>query len=174
MLAGHQWLVPGILATWEAEVRRLTVWGQPGQIVHETPMQSTSMDWRYGSSGRAPALSGKPWVQSPVQNGTVSDAVVCMKTMVSFPLYQISASISSQSCCEWWEHLKATHPLSEFQIDNAKSLTMSVPRKPTSCINETLCLLAKISQFLPKCSPYLSTVCASTSVKSTFSVSIHM
>jgi hypothetical protein len=26
-----------ILATWEAEIRRITVQGQPGQIVHETP-----------------------------------------------------------------------------------------------------------------------------------------
>jgi hypothetical protein len=34
--AGHQWLTPVILATQEAEIRRITVWSQPGQIVHET------------------------------------------------------------------------------------------------------------------------------------------
>jgi hypothetical protein len=28
-----------ILATWEAEIGRITVWGQPGQRVQETPSQ---------------------------------------------------------------------------------------------------------------------------------------
>jgi hypothetical protein len=32
-LAGHQWLTPIILATWEAETRRVAIQGQPGQIV---------------------------------------------------------------------------------------------------------------------------------------------
>jgi hypothetical protein len=27
--------MPVILATWEAEIRRIVVWGQLGQIVHE-------------------------------------------------------------------------------------------------------------------------------------------
>jgi hypothetical protein len=31
-----QWFTPVILATWEAELRRITVWGQCGQKVHET------------------------------------------------------------------------------------------------------------------------------------------
>jgi hypothetical protein len=35
--AGQQWLMPAILATWEAEIRRMEVPGQPGQIVHKTP-----------------------------------------------------------------------------------------------------------------------------------------
>jgi hypothetical protein len=30
------WLTPGILATQEAEIRRIKVWSQPRQIVHET------------------------------------------------------------------------------------------------------------------------------------------
>jgi hypothetical protein len=34
--AGHRWLTPVILATQEAENRRITVGSQPGQIVHET------------------------------------------------------------------------------------------------------------------------------------------
>jgi hypothetical protein len=35
-LAGHLWLMPVILVTQEAEVRKITVESQPGQIVHET------------------------------------------------------------------------------------------------------------------------------------------
>jgi hypothetical protein len=36
ILAGHQWLIPAILATHKAEVRRITVHSQPGEIIHET------------------------------------------------------------------------------------------------------------------------------------------
>jgi hypothetical protein len=35
-LTRHQWLTPVILATQEAEIRRMAVQGQPGQIVQET------------------------------------------------------------------------------------------------------------------------------------------
>jgi hypothetical protein len=33
----HQWSIPVILATWEAEIGRIRVPGQPKKIVHETP-----------------------------------------------------------------------------------------------------------------------------------------
>jgi hypothetical protein len=37
-LAGCQWLTPVILATQEAEIRRITVGSQPGQIVPQEPI----------------------------------------------------------------------------------------------------------------------------------------
>jgi hypothetical protein len=36
--AEHQWLTPIILTTQEAEIGRILVRSQPGQIVHETPI----------------------------------------------------------------------------------------------------------------------------------------
>jgi hypothetical protein len=54
----HQWLVPVILATWGAEMRRIEIQGQPGQF--ERPHfqnNQNKMDWRHGSRGRVPAFA---------------------------------------------------------------------------------------------------------------------
>jgi hypothetical protein len=52
-----QWLILVILATWEAEIGRIKVRGQPQQVVPETPISKiTEMDWRCSSSSRVPAL----------------------------------------------------------------------------------------------------------------------
>jgi hypothetical protein len=37
-----QWLTPVILATWEAEIRRITVQSHSKQIVHKTPVSKTT------------------------------------------------------------------------------------------------------------------------------------
>jgi hypothetical protein len=54
-----QWLIPAIPAAWEAEIGKITVQYQSGQIVLQG--NQGKMDWRRSSSSRAPALQ----VQSP-------------------------------------------------------------------------------------------------------------
>jgi hypothetical protein len=53
-----------ILATWEAEIGRIVVHSQPGQIIGETPPQlqnnQSKIDWTYCFA------SIKPQVQTPV------------------------------------------------------------------------------------------------------------
>jgi hypothetical protein len=37
IIARHWWLMPVIPVTWEAEIGRIEVQGDPRQMVHETP-----------------------------------------------------------------------------------------------------------------------------------------
>jgi hypothetical protein len=59
---GRLWLMPLILATWETEIRKIEVWGQPGQIVHEAPPQNNQNKWTAGVAQTVEC----PWVQIPI------------------------------------------------------------------------------------------------------------
>jgi hypothetical protein len=58
--AGNQWLTSVILATQEAEIRRITVQNQPRKIVHETLSQKSSHKKGAG------IVAQRPRVQAPV------------------------------------------------------------------------------------------------------------
>jgi hypothetical protein len=45
LLGQARWLMPAILATQEAEIWRITVIGQDGQKVSNTPISKTSWAW---------------------------------------------------------------------------------------------------------------------------------
>jgi hypothetical protein len=63
------WLVadvtPVILATQEAEIRRITVWGQPGQIVHETLSGKNPSQKRAGGVAQGVGPKFKPQYPPP-------------------------------------------------------------------------------------------------------------
>jgi hypothetical protein len=51
ILAGHWWLTPVILATWEADIRRIMVQGHPKQIIHKNPISKiTRAKWTGGAA----------------------------------------------------------------------------------------------------------------------------
>jgi hypothetical protein len=61
------WLIPIILATWEAEIRRIEVQGPPRKYFMRPHVQhnQSKINWRYGSSYRMPALQVQSLSSNP-------------------------------------------------------------------------------------------------------------
>jgi hypothetical protein len=60
MTAGHLWLTPVILATEEAEIRRVAVSSQPRQIVHKILSRKTFHKTRAGGGAQGEGPEFKP------------------------------------------------------------------------------------------------------------------
>jgi hypothetical protein len=60
--AGHWWLMPVILVSWEAEIRRLMIRALPNQNIGEIPSQPISVTG-YSSNEIGGSQSRLPWVK---------------------------------------------------------------------------------------------------------------
>jgi hypothetical protein len=72
---GHCWLKPIILATQEAEIRRIMVQSQPGQIVPETLSQKQPSQKRAGGVAQGVGPEFKPQYHKKKTKTTVSPSL---------------------------------------------------------------------------------------------------
>jgi hypothetical protein len=65
-MASSPWLMPVILVTQEAEIRRIAVWSQPGEIVWETLSKKKKKKKPSPKKGWCSGSRRRLWVQTPV------------------------------------------------------------------------------------------------------------
>jgi hypothetical protein len=70
-------LTPVILAIQEAEIRRISVWSQPGQIVHKTLSQKYPSQKRTGGVTQGVGRVQTPVLQKKIKTKTKKLQVVC-------------------------------------------------------------------------------------------------
>jgi hypothetical protein len=85
VLAGHWWLTPVMLASWDqelVEIRSIKVWSQLGQIVHETLSQ------KHAAESRADRVAQKK--QTNKQTKTQKGPIICLQKILTSSLFVFS------------------------------------------------------------------------------------
>jgi hypothetical protein len=75
LLSTSQWLTPVLLATQEAEIRRISVQSQPGQIVHETLSRKNTLQKKASGVAQVVGPEFKPKYHTYTQKN--SALVIC-------------------------------------------------------------------------------------------------
>jgi hypothetical protein len=89
--------MPVILATWEAEIRRIAVQGQPGHIVGETPISKIIRAKRAGGKAQGvELLSSNP---SPSKRNLIFFSS-CTTPVTTIPLITILALCCTLQCTQ--------------------------------------------------------------------------
>jgi hypothetical protein len=84
MEATHQWLTPVILATQEAEIRRIAVQSQPRQIVHETLSRKTLHKNRAGGVAQGEGPEFKPQYHKKKKKKKTHGKLIKTKSYLEF------------------------------------------------------------------------------------------
>jgi hypothetical protein len=99
-----------LLVTQEAEIRRISVWSQPRQIVQEALSRKTHHKKRTGGIWWS-CSRYRPWVQTPVLQKKKKDIVMGEKT------------VFNKFCCTWnkWKRMNLDPDLKPYTKINSKT-----------------------------------------------------
>jgi hypothetical protein len=85
-LRGWWWLTPVILATWEAEISKIVVWGQPRQKFPKTPSQPIAGLTCAHMSSQAAWEAEIGGIQVPGQPMSMENSWVCVVACTCHPI----------------------------------------------------------------------------------------